>query len=98
MTMNEISILLKLFIGALSTFFAILLWSKTRDIAWIMIIAGTLIDYANIVIQTLTGFGLLSTEALTFYGIPVIDLFMGSAPKVLYIIGFIVMIRRNKMA
>jgi hypothetical protein len=98
MTINEITIMIKLFVGALSTFFAILLWSKTRDMAWILVIAGVLIDYANIVVQTLAGFGILNMESLAVYGIPMLDMFLGSAPKLLFITGFIIMIKRNKMA
>ncbi|MBN1412544.1 MAG: hypothetical protein JW969_16975 [Spirochaetales bacterium] len=97
MTVNEVAILIQLVIGALSTFFAILLWAKTRDIAWILIIMGTLVDYANIVVNTLSGFGILDLEFLSVFGLPLIGMLLANVPRLLYITGFIIVIRRNKL-
>ncbi len=35
--------------GALAAFFAIMLWSKTRDVAWMLIVIGAITAYVNTV-------------------------------------------------
>ena len=54
----------RLGVGAIGTFFAILLWSQTRDAAWVLVIIGTLVAYAEVVFSTLEGFGIVPAELL----------------------------------
>ena len=42
-TAELITLIIKLGVGALATFFAIVLWSMTRDTAWLFIIMGVII-------------------------------------------------------
>jgi len=48
----------RLILGAAAAFFAIMLWSRTRNAAWMLIAAGTIIAYIEIVysITELLGF------------------------------------------
>ncbi|MBN2531438.1 MAG: hypothetical protein JXB88_01030 [Spirochaetales bacterium] len=96
MAYNELIIITRIITGAMCTFFAILLWSKTREPAWIFIIIGTLCIYVEIVFTTLEAFGILSKDLLTISGIPVLKLLLFNLPLLFITIGFITIITGNK--
>ena len=97
MTANDIYILVQVFIGAVGTFCAILLWSKTRNVAWIFIIIGTIVLYTRIVFFTLEEFGIIEAGALQLFGVPVFQLFLDNIPIICFIVGFSIKISKNKM-
>lgn len=96
MEYNEVIIITRVVTGAIGAFFSIMLWSKTRDPAWIFIIIGTLCIYVEIVFTTLEMFGILSSDILTLYGIPVLKLLLLNMPVLFITIGFITVIAGNK--
>jgi hypothetical protein len=51
-------ILSQLVLGAVATFLAIMLWSRTRDAAWMLIVVGTIVAYIEIVHNILGLFGM----------------------------------------
>jgi hypothetical protein len=103
MEFGEISVLVRLVLGAVATFFAILLWSKTRDAAWILIILGTLISYAEIVFSTLEKFGILGDVVIAVAGLPrlpvnqIVQTLLVNLPLVLYTVAFIILIVRRRL-
>jgi hypothetical protein len=52
----------KLILGAVATFLAIILWSKTRDTAWMLIVIGIIVSYVEVVFVTLNGFGIVRAD------------------------------------
>ncbi len=88
--------IIKLILGGLASFFAIILWSRTRDPAWMSLVTGTIIDYAGIVYNMLLDFGVAFTTNLTVLGIPITTLLFSIIPPALFILAFILMIQRNK--
>jgi hypothetical protein len=84
-------------VGAIGTFFAILLWSQTRDAAWVLVIIGTLVAYAEIVYSTLEAFGIVTTEYFTVSGVPVLRLALVDLPMLLLACAFIVVIARRRL-
>ena len=48
----------RLILGALATFFAIMLWSKTRDAAWMLLVIGAIAAYTETVYAVLNLFGI----------------------------------------
>ncbi len=92
-----VMILSRLFIGAVGTFFAILLWSQTRDIAWVLVIIGTLVSYAEIVFTMLRRFGIISEESFYVSGIPVFELVLTNLPMLLFILAFIAVLSRKRL-
>ena len=48
-----ISVYSRLVLGALTVFLAIILWSKTQDIAWMLVFAGVFVMYTEIVLSVL---------------------------------------------
>jgi hypothetical protein len=83
--------------GAIAAFFAILLWSRTRDIPWVLVIIGTLILYAEIVYTTLERFGMVGGELWTLAGVPVFKALLANLPLVFLIAAFAVMIVRKRL-
>ncbi len=77
-------------IGALVTFFAILLWSHTREIEWMLVIMGAIISYVEVIIRTLTLLGVINGGVYLVPGIIDVDFILKILPQVLYGSAFIV--------
>ena len=91
MPFSEIAILIRLVLGAVATFFAILLWSKTREGAWLFVILAVLVNYGEIIFSTLLRFGIVAMDAFVLFGIPgssLIQVFLDNLPLVLLIVAF----------
>jgi hypothetical protein len=88
-------ILSRLVFGAIATFLAIVLWSRTRDAAWMLIVIGTIVGYGEVLFTTLETFGMVSVSALTIYGVSVFRVVISNLPTVFFIIAFSVMIARR---
>ncbi|HUV07529.1 MAG TPA: hypothetical protein VMX75_07350 [Spirochaetia bacterium] len=103
MEFSETSALVRLLLGAVATFFAILLWSRTRDTAWILVILGTLISYAEIIYSTLQNFGILKDQVIPLAGFAdfpvnkIIQVALINLPLVLYTLAFIILILRRRL-
>jgi hypothetical protein len=82
---------------AIATFLAIILWSRTRDSAWMLIVIGTVASYADILYNSLRSFGMLDEAAFSVAGIPVARLVFANLPSLFYILGFAVMIARKRL-
>jgi len=82
----------RLSLGALASFFAILLWSKTRDIAWMLMVVGTITAYAETVYSILQTFGITGTSNR---GISLLSIILPNLPTVFYIAAFMVMVIRK---
>ena len=76
-------------LGAFATFCAILLWSRTRDLAWTFVIIAAILSYADIVLFTLRGFGILGADLLSYRGIPVLQIALDNLPLLFSGIGFL---------
>ena len=86
--------LLKLILGGLTAFLAVLLWSKTRDSAWMSLVAGVVIHYAGIVYNLLLDFGFVFTVDFVVFGIPITSLLFTTIPLLFFILAFSLMLRR----
>jgi hypothetical protein len=86
----------RLGMGAIGTFFAILLWSQTRDAAWVLVIIGTLVAYVEVVFSTLESFGIVTGEFFYVSGFPVLRIVLANLPMALFTCGFIAMIARRR--
>lgn len=85
----------RLVLGALASFFAIMVWAKTRDAAWKLIVIGTLVAYIETVYSILTLFGV--TENLTMYvgSVPLTAIVLSSLHAGFFIAAFLVMVVRR---
>ena len=95
--MNEhmIMILSKLTLGSLATFLSIILWSKTRETAWMFVIIGVIVAYGETVFQTLKTFGIVRADFLSFAGVSVFELVLANLPLLFFAIAFLAMILRK---
>lgn len=97
MQLTEISIFIKLILGALGTFFAILVWSKTRNPSWIFIVLGILFHYVNIVFETLETFGIITEKIYSIGNLPILKIILINIPMLLFITGLIIFIIKKKI-
>jgi len=88
-------ILSRLCLGALASFFAIMLWSKTRDVAWMLMVIGTIAAYIETVYAILNLFGISGTNVLAIGSMPLLSILLPSLPMVFFISAFIVMVVRK---
>jgi len=95
-TADLILVVVKLSVGAIATFLAILLWANTRDTAWMLMIIGVVIEYAKVMYTTFETFGILPV-APSLFGIPFAQVVVDNLPMVLFGIGFVVVLARGRL-
>ena len=88
-------ILSRLVLGALASFFAIMLWSKTRDVAWMLMVIGTIAAYVETVYAILNLFGISGVNILTIGSMPFMSILLPSLPTIFFIAAFMVMVIRK---
>lgn len=85
----------KLVLGAIACFLAIVLWSKTRDIAWMLVVISTIASYAQTVYSILDRFGMIPERFFMLGTVPIASLLLESLPLLLLMTAFSVMIARK---
>jgi uncharacterized membrane protein YccC len=90
-----IYIISRLILGAVAAFFAIVLWSKTRDPAWMLMAAASIAAYAGTVYSILRLFGITGTEAPLIGSVPLLAIILPNLPTIFFLSAFLVMIIRN---
>ncbi|MBP3710292.1 MAG: hypothetical protein J6I73_07825 [Treponema sp.] len=92
---NLLLLIIKLVAGGIAAFFAIMLWSRTRDAAWACLVAGVVALYAGIVYDMLVQLGVVVDNKFIVAGIPVAAIVFAVLPSCFFTVAFILMIRRN---
>jgi len=87
---------IKLALGGIVAFLAILLWSRTRDGAWMSLVAGAIVSYAGIVYQLLGNLGIFFKKDLYIWGLSLTQLIFTVIPPLFYIIAFVLMLIRTR--
>lgn len=87
----------KLATGAIAAFLAIILWSRTRDSAWMLIVIGAVASYADIIYTILSGYGILDPAMASVEGVPLMRIVFANLPTLFYSIGFLIMIVRKRI-
>jgi len=77
-------------VGAIVTFFAILLWSHTREIEWMLVIMGALLKYVEILIHTLILLGVIQGDIYIIPRYVDVELLLKILPQLFYGAAFIV--------
>ena len=83
--------------SAIAVFLAILLWSNTRDIAWMLVAVGVIASYADILFSLLTRLGLLDESGYSFRGIPIARILVSNLPYFFLSAALLVMIGRKRV-
>ena len=97
-TENLILTISRLSLGALATFFAIFLWSRTREPSWMFIIIGTVLRYVEIMYKTFEIFGIVQNKVVIFNNIPLSYFVLEALPPVFFTVGFILMIKKTLLS
>jgi hypothetical protein len=98
MSIGDIVLLVsRLAIAAVAAFLAILLWSRTRDIAWMLIVIGVIASYADILFGLLAQLGLVDEARYTFLGVPIGRVVLSNLPYLFLCAALLVMIRRKRI-
>ena len=92
---NTTYIICRLALGAISSFLAILLWSRTRDTAWILVIISAIIGYVEVVYSILNLLGIISENIFPEKVLSFILILLSCLPTVFIIAAFAVMALRK---
>lgn len=92
-----ITVLTRLAFGAVATFLAIVLWSRTRDTAWMFVVVATIIRYGEVVYTTLEIFGVITAPGMTVAGESLFRLILVNLPTAAVIVAFAIMISRRRL-
>ena len=90
------TILSQISFGAVATFLAIMYWSHTRDIAWMLIIVSVIVQYGQIMYSTFRMFGILGGDIYIIKNILDIGTLLSIIPLVFISSAFIVLLVRFK--
>ena len=82
---------------AVAAFLAILLWSRTRDLAWMLIVIGVIASYADILFGLLAQLGLVDESRYSLVGIPIGRVILSNLPYFFLCTALLVMIRRKRL-
>jgi hypothetical protein len=88
-------IITRLVLGAAASFLAIMLWSKTRDVAWMLMVVGTIAAYVETVYSILEMFGVTGRGLLSVGSVPILKIILPCLPLAFFIAAFAVMVARK---
>ena len=88
---------IKLFLGGIIAFLAIMLWSKTRDFSWMFLVFSAVTGYSAIVFDLLLKLGFVTAKEISILGneIPLVQLVLLVVPSLFVIIAFIIMLSKS---
>ncbi|HZK19295.1 MAG TPA: hypothetical protein VFC68_01075 [Treponemataceae bacterium] len=86
----------KLVLGGIAAFLAILVWSKTRDSAWICFIGGILFSYVGIIVDMMHSMGMITSQKYKVLDVSLLTLVFTIIPYAFYIAAFLIAICRSR--
>jgi hypothetical protein len=87
----------RLAVSAVAAFLAILLWSRTRDLAWMLVVIGVIASYAEILFDLLSRLGLVDESSYFLFGLPLGRILLVNLPYLFLCAALVVMIRRRRV-
>ncbi len=91
-----VALVTRLVLGGFATFFAILLWSGTRDGAWMLVIMSAILHYGNVMYETLRIFGVVGEGIFIIPGVLHVQVVLESLPTLFLGLGFIALLWRKR--
>lgn len=83
---------IKLVLGGIAAFLAILLWSKSRAASWMCLVASVLISYAGIIFEMMISLGIITANVFVFE-IPLVTLLFAVVPSLFLIAALILIVK-----
>jgi hypothetical protein len=90
-----VNVIFRLAAGGIASFLAILVWAKTRDTPWMLIVIGTIAGYIASVYATLAHFGITAELWLTKTAGIAVSTAVSCLPTLFFIAAFAIMINRK---
>lgn len=88
---------IKLVIGFLAALISILLWSKTRDVAWLTVVIGVIFLYLETLLEILELFGFILYKSIHYGDIEILPFIFGTLPFIFFGTGmFLFLLRIRK--
>jgi hypothetical protein len=72
-----------------------MLWSKTRDIAWMLMVIGAIAAYVETVYSILELFGITGETVISIGAVPLVSIILPCLPTIFFIAAFAVMVARK---
>lgn len=82
-------------VAGVMTFLAIILWSRTRDVAWMLIVIGAVSSYAEVLFDLFVRTGLVDEARLELLGLPAARILFSNLPYLFLAAAFLVMLFRK---
>jgi len=82
-------LLVKMIVGFAAAAAGIALWSHTREPAWILVVAATILSYVEVLLRFLEALGVFSLDSLTWNGIPWLRMLFAAVVPLLFTIGLV---------
>lgn len=92
---QTIYVLSRLGLGAAASFFAIMLWAKTRDLAWMLLVIGIIAAYVETIHAILSIFGIDGGNIFVIGSMPLASIILPNLPMVFFIAAFAVVVFRK---
>ncbi len=89
-----IAIGIKLIVGFLAAFTSVLLWSKTRDGAWLAMVMGVVFLYLGTLFEILDAFGFIMYKSLLYGEIEILPLIFTILTYLFFSIGMMIFLFR----
>ena len=87
----------RLLFSAAAAVFAIIIWSKTRDAAWMLLVLGAISSYAETVYSILEMFGITEDFFPVIGSVPVAAIIVACLPSIFFIAAFCVFLAKRKI-
>jgi len=88
-------ILGRLILGAAASFLAIMLWARIREAAWIFVIIGVIVAYAETVYSLLSILGIGNDFFFMLGSMPLLSILLSCLSTSFFIAAFAVMVARK---
>jgi len=82
-----VELLVRMVAGFVAAVAGIALWAHSREPAWILVIAATLLGYVEVLLRFLEALGVTILDAWTWHGLPVVRLAFAGGIPLLYALG-----------
>ena len=92
---QQVFVYSRLILGALAAFLAIMLWSKTRDPAWMLMVIGIVVSYIEIVFSILEMAGISAGNTLFVGSVSLAAIMLPALRMAFFIAAFLVMVIRR---
>jgi hypothetical protein len=88
-------ILSRLILGGIASFLAIMLWSRTRDIAWMLIVMGIISAYGETIYTIVNLFGVDGGNIISIGSMSLLSILLPCFPLLFFIAAIAVMVVRK---